>query len=403
MASSAPFVYPKVCGWTLPTHIDDLDQKPVFDFSPLSRPSSPSLEPPRRSTHKAPPRKPAASPSNKKSKSPRVKKGDVNYVPRPRNCFFIWRCIYARAYAENARKTGQPPTPEKVVSKRAALSWKKLTPEEKEPYVELAREEARKHAEANPNYKYSPQRVPRSKRSASGSVSRREKVESLVQLRESATFHLDDACSEYEPVDSPVSHTSSSPEPTGPITPTDYIFHPRGLAHRRSMSLPHFEVAHPSSPYEYAHTYFIQPESCVSSPGPGPQRTAKRSSSARQRSYSPSVASIPPPDTAFDLEYDGVTIPFATLAPHASTMSLPELLSLHDLTLDDNWSSVSVLEFQELRLLIFASLLDLLDAPNVSCGVAARLWPSRVFLCAGCSACALGSPHPTSSPIEHGS
>ncbi|KIP09305.1 hypothetical protein PHLGIDRAFT_340250 [Phlebiopsis gigantea 11061_1 CR5-6] len=339
MASSLSFVYPEVCGWDLPTDIDSTDQKPALDFSAPLRPSSTSLETPRTSAHKASLHKEPKNSPAKKSKGPRNKKGDVNYVPRPRNCFFIYRCLFARAYSENARKTNQPPTPEKVVSKRAALNWKKLTPVEKEPYIELAREEARKHAETNPNYKYSPRRDTNNKRSVSKSLSRREKVESLVQLHESSTFRHDDTYSEYSPVDSPASHTSSSPEPTGPITPTDYFFHPRGLSHRRSMSLPHLEAARHSSPYEYAHTYFLQPESCASSPGPGPQRTAKRSSSARQRSYSTSGASIPPPDTAFDLEYDGVTIPFATLAPHASSMSLPDLLSLHDLTIDDNWSS----------------------------------------------------------------
>lgn len=211
---------------------------------------------------------------------------------------------------------------------------------QKQVYRDLAKQESLAHSEKNPGYRYRPQRVRPPKRRNSGSVSRRERVESLVQMCESSAARLVDSASEYSAMDSPVSQTSSSPEPMGPITPREAQFH--GLGHRRSMSLPHLDMVHSSSPYAYAHTYFIQPASCSSSPGPGPHRTERRSNSMSQRSYSPSMSSIPPLDAAFDLEYGNVTVPFASLAPHASTMSLPELLSLPNLTIHDDGSSVRV-------------------------------------------------------------
>ena len=88
------------------------------------------------------------------------------------------------------------------------------------------------------------------------------------------------------------------------------------MPHRRAMSLPQVAGAPPVGPYAYTHTYFIQPTSCASSPSPGP-------GAHRRRSCSPDGPGIPPPEPAFDLEYGDVTIPFATFAPHASTMSLP--------------------------------------------------------------------------------
>lgn len=339
MASSPSLVYPEVCGWN-PSGTDR-EQKPVLT-SPIPRRASQAF---RGMSRTSTPRAVATHPTDASQSQPRKvsrsRRGDdAGRIKRPRNCFFIFRCEYTKRHQEAAADSNRPPTPEKTLSKRAGAVWKAMTDLEKKRFRDQAKQESREHAEMNPGYKYSPQRTKAPRRRHTGSVSRREQVETLVQMRESSAARSFDSTSDISAMDSPLSHTSSSPEPAGPSTPTESHHH--GLAHRRSMSLPHLDMAHPAGPYPYAHTYFIQPASCSSSPGPGPHRTNRRASSVRQRSYSPSVASIPPPDPAFDLEFGNVTIPFASLAPHTSTMSLPELLSLPDLSISDDGSSVSL-------------------------------------------------------------
>ncbi|GJE88016.1 high mobility group box domain-containing protein [Phanerochaete sordida] len=276
-----------------------------------------------------------ASPQRPRQSSRSARRNDnPNHVPRPRNAFFIFRCEFTRRHAEEGKNSERSPTPEKILSKRAGAAWKALSEEDKRPYRDEAREESKRHGQENPGYRYRPKRTKPPKRRATGPISRREQVESLVQMRESSAAGLLPS-----PPGGPHSRTSSSPEPDSPVTPRDSSFH--SLAHRRSMSLPHLDMALPSSPYSYQHTHFITPVSCASSPGPGPGplRNGRRASSSRQRSYSPSVYHIPPPDLPFDLEFAGGTPPFASFAPHGSTVSLPELGSMQDLSYYDDGSS----------------------------------------------------------------
>lgn len=350
MSSSSSLVYPDVYDWALGSPI--VNQKPlvvrpssssrrVMKTSPIATPV-PSL---RRSPHpilESPPhRQSSGSPPSKRVTR---RNDDPDRVRRPRNSFFIFRCEFTRKHAEDSKGSERSPTPEKTLSKRAGAIWKHMTDAQKQVYKDLAKQESEEHTQRNPGYRYKPKRTKPTKRRSSGSVSRREQVESLVLKRENEAAKLQDSGSDYSPAASPISQHSSSPEP-GPETPRDAHFphsaSQRGLAHRRSMSLPHLHMAYPSEPYPFAHTYFIQPESCASSPGPGPHRTSRRSSSAaRQRSYSPNV-SIPPPNPAFELQYGELTVPFSALAPHSSTMSLPELLTLPEcMAFQDTASSV---------------------------------------------------------------
>lgn len=210
--------------------------------------------------------------------------------------------------------------------------WKAMSEADKKRYRDEAKEESKRHGIENPGYRYRPKRTKPPKRRTTGPISRREQVESLVQMRENSNAAL----AQGTP-GAPQSRTSSSPEPDSPVTPRDPQHH--GLAHRRSMSLPHLDMAMPSNPYSYTHTHFITPVSCSSSPGPGPQRNGRRASSSRQRSYSPNVYHIPPPDLPFDLEFAGGTPPFASFLPHGSTVSLPELSSAHGASYYDDGSS----------------------------------------------------------------
>lgn len=172
-----------------------------------------------------------------------------------------------------------------------------------------------------------------------GPLSRRERVESLVLRAASSHGVTNSSESDDSASPSPVSETSSSPEPFDTpciVDPTDH-----GGSHRRSLSLSRLQIPGAHDPYPFSRTYFIEPTSCVSSPGLGPLRTSRRSSLTRNRSYSPSP-SITSPECGYELEYGDANAPFSSLPPQSSSLSLPELLTLSEcFALQDTDSSVS--------------------------------------------------------------
>ncbi|KAI0093819.1 hypothetical protein BDY19DRAFT_989355 [Irpex rosettiformis] len=261
---------------------------------------------------------------------------ELNRIPRPRNAFIIFRCqSISRLHSRSHVGLDRPPTPEKTLSKRAGAAWRDLPPKEKQVYKNLAEKERKEHQRKYPGYRYQPNRSKATKARASGPPTRREQVESLV-LR-TASLSRTSSESSGSACPSPASERASSPDPLPmPVLMDDPV---PSLSHRRSMSLPQLQGINMHDPYPFSRTYFIEPTSCLSSPGPGPTRTPRRSSSARERSYSP-VSATPPPDCAFDLQYPHTTIPFSSLASHSSTLSLPELITLSEgLALDDANSS----------------------------------------------------------------
>ncbi|EKM56042.1 uncharacterized protein PHACADRAFT_184752 [Phanerochaete carnosa HHB-10118-sp] len=322
MTTPLPLVYPDVCGWNASTNT--LDQIiPSASSSVMPPPQTSSPHPSPITVLEPVPVRPACS--RQPSRTPR-RSDDPNHVPRPRNAFFIFRCEFTRKHTGEAKDSTRSSTPEKVLSKRAGAAWAAMSDAEKGPYRDEAKKESKRHTLENPGYRYKPKRKKPPQRRTTGPVTRREQVESLVQLREGTSARLAESTSGC-----PHSHASSSPEPDGPVTPRD-------LQHRRSMSLPHIDGVDHLSPYSYTHTYFITPASCSSSPSPDPQRNGRRLSSARQRSFSPNMY-IPPPDLSFDLEFAEATAPFALFSPRGSTVSLPELSSLQDFTFYDDGSS----------------------------------------------------------------
>ncbi|KAF5382866.1 hypothetical protein D9757_007307 [Collybiopsis confluens] len=91
------------------------------------------------------------------------RKGDPDWVARPRNAFIIFRCEYAKENARGtqaggsgAHKRGVPV--DKTMSKRAGEAWKALSKTELEYYKQLAEEEKKEHAIAHPDYRYRPAR-----------------------------------------------------------------------------------------------------------------------------------------------------------------------------------------------------------------------------------------------------
>ncbi|EJF62727.1 high mobility group box domain-containing protein, partial [Dichomitus squalens] len=81
-----------------------------------------------------------------------------NWAPRPPNAFILFR----RTYAEK-HKGEEVQLPEKLtLSKRASAAWRSLTPQEKRPWYDAAKEGAAEHMRRNPNYVYKPNKKTRS-------------------------------------------------------------------------------------------------------------------------------------------------------------------------------------------------------------------------------------------------
>lgn len=83
------------------------------------------------------------------------------HVKRPMNCFMVW----SREKRYHILKE-HPGINNAEVSKALGAAWRKLSEEDKEPYVEEARRLTEQHKMENPGYKYQPKRrnAKRSKR-----------------------------------------------------------------------------------------------------------------------------------------------------------------------------------------------------------------------------------------------
>ncbi|KAJ7385765.1 hypothetical protein OS493_013799 [Desmophyllum pertusum] len=75
------------------------------------------------------------------------------HVKRPMNCFMVW----SREKRYHILKE-HPGINNAEVSKALGAAWRKLSDEEKEPYVEEARRLTEQHKMQNPGYKYQPKR-----------------------------------------------------------------------------------------------------------------------------------------------------------------------------------------------------------------------------------------------------
>ncbi|KAG5642321.1 hypothetical protein DXG03_002996 [Asterophora parasitica] len=87
-----------------------------------------------------------------------VRRGDPEWVARPRNPFIIFRCEYSKEHTKEGKRVRRPPgsQAEKTLSKRAAEAWHQLSAEEKNHFKELADKEKEDHAKQHPNYRFRP-------------------------------------------------------------------------------------------------------------------------------------------------------------------------------------------------------------------------------------------------------
>ena len=170
----------RLLGWTPPSGMAyqlvtlDTPSEPGPSFSPLSPSSAPSDVDPlllRPVTMRLVPR-------------PRPPQGAPE-VPRPRNSFIIFRCSwiqeYLRQQGSRMRTTtisGQSLEPS--LSMRAATAWRQLSPVEKQPFEELAKQEREEHAIRYPFYRFSPspRRPSTKKKGSTGRKRSKQRVES---------------------------------------------------------------------------------------------------------------------------------------------------------------------------------------------------------------------------------
>ncbi|XP_078375301.1 transcription factor SOX-14-like [Oculina patagonica] len=78
---------------------------------------------------------------------------EEGHVKRPMNCFMVW----SREKRYHILKE-HPGINNAEVSKALGAAWRKLSEEDKEPYVEEARRLTEQHKMENPGYKYQPKR-----------------------------------------------------------------------------------------------------------------------------------------------------------------------------------------------------------------------------------------------------
>ncbi|KAJ3531803.1 hypothetical protein NMY22_g7999 [Coprinellus aureogranulatus] len=131
-----------------PTH-----QLPAFHMSDNSAPMEPSS-----------PASSVSALSDDQADKPNGtgKKGDPNWVARPRNEFILFRCDYVRKHTKdnggkrNRRAPGQEA--EKTLSKLAAEAWRALSSEERAYWREQANLERNDHARKYPDYRYRPKK-----------------------------------------------------------------------------------------------------------------------------------------------------------------------------------------------------------------------------------------------------
>ncbi|EFI28461.1 hypothetical protein CC1G_13994 [Coprinopsis cinerea okayama7 len=191
------------------------------------------------------PSSPASSTSNfsdtEKSPEPSGKKGDPNWVARPRNEFILFRCDYVRKHTKEGgtgKRTRRAPgqESEKTLSKLAAEAWRALSPEERLYWREQANIERSDHAKKYPDYRYRP------KKSTTGRKRQSRSSMSVLRMHSPLRKAVSTPYLSGGPMDN---------QPWGSLPPPPLPH--RSLAHQRHGSL-HFNygmpmVGHPPSSF----------------------------------------------------------------------------------------------------------------------------------------------------------
>lgn len=79
---------------------------------------------------------------------------EAGYVPRPRNSFIVFRSWWIDLHKHDNDNPGEAQQNE--LSKKAALEWKSMTEEKKQPFKTIAAREQLDHKRNHPHYQYAP-------------------------------------------------------------------------------------------------------------------------------------------------------------------------------------------------------------------------------------------------------
>ncbi|RDB19516.1 Repressor of filamentous growth 1 [Hypsizygus marmoreus] len=162
-----------------------------------------------------------------------VRRGDPDWVARPRNPFIIFRCEYSKEHSKEGKRVRRPAgaATEKTLSKRAAEAWHQLSAEEKHHFKELADKEREEHGRLHPNYRFRPVKRGQAKRRAPSSSATSK---SNPQTPKSPPTPMDAPLVAPTPRYPPPSATPEPPPPPPP--PSDIKTVKTGR--RRSASVP---------------------------------------------------------------------------------------------------------------------------------------------------------------------
>ncbi|KAL5245448.1 hypothetical protein ACI65C_012858 [Semiaphis heraclei] len=87
------------------------------------------------------------------SDATQTKKNNPNHIKRPMNAFMVWSQIERREICND-----QPDMHNAEISKQLGMSWRKLTDEERKPFIEEAEALRLLHLKEFPDYKYRPRK-----------------------------------------------------------------------------------------------------------------------------------------------------------------------------------------------------------------------------------------------------
>ncbi|KAJ3788134.1 hypothetical protein GGU10DRAFT_307752 [Lentinula aff. detonsa] len=227
----------------------------------------------------------------------RPRKGDPNWIARPRNAFIIFRCDYSKRNARSPGAIGGKrglPAVDKTMSKRAGDAWKLLSKAQRNHYKQLADQEKKEHALAHPGYRYRPKKrttssqrrnhqggntktVPRSSKSADS------RLESLYALSdEDGHAQAPPAAQVSQPVVEPTPNFLKRRSISVPLLPPLLLTPQERLGMRRSKSgvltlpsspisspgssLSEFELLYPEPPVHDSALGFGSPTTPTSAP-----------------------------------------------------------------------------------------------------------------------------------------
>lgn len=101
------------------------------------------------------------SPPNNNMSGVQMSPNGEGHIKRPMNAFMVWSRLKRRQIAKD-----NPKMHNSEISKRLGAEWKRLTEDDKRPFIDEAKRLRSEHMKDHPDYKYRPRRKPKNPLSA---------------------------------------------------------------------------------------------------------------------------------------------------------------------------------------------------------------------------------------------